>query len=184
VIRQERDALTERRCELTVVNEVGKEAVVRFWTGRLLVRAVWQVACSIGNGYCDNASTVLVIEKTRCSRCFTRQHGLSDRFIKFMLAANIRSKRLDRSAFQTPARSGSLAPFYCLPVTAKKINPTELSQSSQKRWRSGRTTRSRVQFFMNKFRKLGFIKYNGGLQINTSLLSVVLARLSPALLWT
>jgi CRP/FNR family cyclic AMP-dependent transcriptional regulator len=36
------------------------------------------------------------------------------------------------------------------------------------------TTRSRVNFFMNKFRDLGFIKYNGGLQINTSLLSVVL----------
>ncbi len=36
------------------------------------------------------------------------------------------------------------------------------------------TTRSRVNFFMNKFRKLGFIKYNGGLQINTSLMSVVL----------
>jgi hypothetical protein len=48
-----------------------------------------------------------------------------------------------------------------------------LPKMSHAGWMVG-TTRSRVNFFMNKFRKLGFIKYNGGLQINTSLLSVVL----------
>ena len=104
------------------------------------------------------------------------EHGLSDLFIKFMLARNIRIEadpidQLFNSSEKRLARTLLLLARYGKQDQPHGVLP-KMSQETFAEMIG--TTRSRVNFFMNKFRKLGFIKYNGGLQINTSLLSVVL----------
>ncbi len=121
-------------------------------------------------------STVLVVEKGEMFKVLHQQPALSDRFISFMLARNIRieedlidqlfnssEKRLARTLLLLARYGKEDKPQGLLPKVSQEMLAEMVG-----------TTRSRVNFFMNKFRKLGFIKYNGGLQINTSLLSVVL----------
>jgi CRP/FNR family transcriptional regulator, cyclic AMP receptor protein len=170
--------LQEGGVKLTVVSAVGKEAVVAilgpgdfFGEGCLAGQTV-----RMGTATAIVPSTVLVIEKTEMFRALHAQHSLSDRFITFMLARNIRieedlidqlfnssEKRLARTLLLLARYGNEDKPHAVLP----KISQETLAEMIG-------TTRPRVNFFMNKFRKLGFIKYNGGLQINTSLLSVVL----------
>ncbi len=164
--------------KLTVVNEVGKEAVVAilgpgdfFGEGCLAGQSV-----RMGTATAIMPSTVLVIEKSEMFKVLHEEHDLSDRFIRFMLARNIRieedlidqlfnssEKRLARTLLLLARYGKEDGPHGVLP----KMSQETLAEMVG-------TTRSRVNFFMNKFRKLGFIEYNGGLQINTSLLSVVL----------
>jgi len=104
------------------------------------------------------------------------QHGLSDRFITFMLARNIRIEedlidQLFNSSEKRLARTLLLLARYGKEDQPHGVLP-KMSQATLAEMIG--TTRSRVNFFMNKFKKLGFIKYNGGIEINTSLLSVVL----------
>jgi CRP/FNR family transcriptional regulator, cyclic AMP receptor protein len=164
--------------KLTVVNEVGKEAVVAilgpgefFGEGCLAGQLV-----RMGTATAITPSTVLVVEKNAMFKVLHEEHGLSDRFIKFMLARNIRieedlvdqlfnssEKRLARTLLLLARYGKEDRPQGVLPKMSQEMLADMIG-----------TTRSRVNFFMNKFRKLGFIKYNGGLQVNTSLLSVVL----------
>ena len=164
--------------KLSVVSEAGKEAVVAilgpgdfFGEGCLAGQSV-----RMGTATAAVPSTVLIIEKTEMFKVLHEQHDLSDRFITFMLARNIRveedlidqlfnssEKRLARTLLLLARYGKDDQPHAVLP----KVSQETLAEMIG-------TTRSRVNFFMNKFRKLGFIKYNGGLQINTSLLSVVL----------
>ena len=76
----------------------------------------------------------------------------------------------------TPARNGWHAPCCCWPAMASRISPKRCSPKIPQETLAEMvgTTRSRINVFMNKFRKMGFIKYNAGLQIDASLLSVVL----------
>ena len=170
--------LQKGRVKLTVVSEGGKEAVVAilgpgdfFGEGCLAGQSV-----RMGTAAAITPSSVLVIEKSEMFKVLHEQHGLSDRFISFMLARNIRieedlvdqlfissEKRLARTLLLLARYGNEEKPHGVLP----KVSQETLAEMIG-------TTRSRVNFFMNKFRKLGFIKYNGGLQINTSLLSVVL----------
>ena len=164
--------------KLTVVNEVGKEAVVAilgpgdfFGEGCLAGQPV-----RMGTATAITPSTVLVIEKNEMFKVLHEEHGLSDRFIKFMLARNIRIEedlidQLFNSSEKRLARTLLLLARYGKEDKPHGVLP-KMSQETLAEMVG--TTRSRVNFFMNKFRKLGFIKYNGGLQINTSLLSVVL----------
>jgi CRP/FNR family transcriptional regulator, cyclic AMP receptor protein len=164
--------------KLTVVNEVGKEAVVAilgpgdfFGEGCLAGQAV-----RMGTATTVTASTVLVIEKSEMFKVLHAEHGLSDLFIKFMLARNIRIEadlvdQLFNSSEKRLARTLLLLARYGQQDQPHGVLP-KMSQETLAEMIG--TTRSRVNFFMNKFRKLGFIEYNGGLQINTSLLSVVL----------
>jgi CRP/FNR family cyclic AMP-dependent transcriptional regulator len=164
--------------KLTVVNEVGKEAVVAilgpgdfFGEGCLAGQSV-----RIGTATAITSSTVLVIEKSEMLRLLHEEHDLSDRFIRFMLARNIRIEedlidQLFNSSEKRLARTLLLLARYGKEDQPHGVLP-KMSQETLAEMVG--TTRSRVNFFMNKFRKLGFIKYNGGLQINTSLLSVVL----------
>jgi CRP/FNR family cyclic AMP-dependent transcriptional regulator len=143
---------------LSVVNEAGKEAVVAvlgpgdfFGEGCLAGQPI-----RIGTATAITPTVVLVIEKKEMIRVLHHEHAFSDRFITYMLSRNIRVEedlvdQLFNSSEKRLART-------LLLTLAEMVG----------------TTRSHVNFFMNKFRKLGFIKYNGGLQINTSLLSVVL----------
>jgi CRP-like cAMP-binding protein len=170
--------LQEGGVKLTVVNEVGKEAVVAilgpgdfFGEGCLAGQSV-----RMGTATAITPSTVLVIEKSEMLKVLHEQHGLSDRFIKFMLARNIRIEedlvdQLFNSSEKRLARTLLLLARYGKEDQPHGVLP-KMSQETLAEMVG--TTRSRINFFMNKFRKLGFIKYNGGLQINTSLLSVVL----------
>jgi CRP/FNR family transcriptional regulator, cyclic AMP receptor protein len=170
--------LQEGGVKLSVVNEVGKEAVVAilgpgdfFGEGCLAGQSV-----RMGTASAITLCTVLVIEKSEMFKVLHEQHGLSDRFISFMLARNIRIEedlvdQLFNSSEKRLARTLLLLARYGREDKPHAVIPN-LSQETLAEMIG--TTRSRVNFFMNKFRKLGFIKYNGGLQINTSLLSVVL----------
>jgi CRP/FNR family cyclic AMP-dependent transcriptional regulator len=170
--------LQEGSVRLSVVSEGGKEAVVAilgprdfFGEGCLAGQSI-----RMGTARAIAPSTVLVIEKNEMFRVLHEQHALSDRFIAFMLARNIRieedlvdqlfnssEKRLARTLLLLARYGKDDSPHAVLPAISQETLAEMIG-----------TTRSRVNFFMNKFRKLGFIKYNGVLQINTSLLSVVL----------
>ena len=164
--------------KLTVVNEVGKEAVVAilgpgdfFGEGCLAGQSV-----RMGTATAVTPTTVLVIQKNEMFKLLHAEHGLSDLFIKFMLARNIRIEadlvdQLFNSSEKRLARTLLLLARYGKQDQPHGVLP-KMSQETLAEMIG--TTRSRVNFFMNKFRKLGFIEYNGGLQINTSLLSVVL----------
>jgi len=163
---------------LSVVNESGKEAVVAilgpgdfFGEGSLAGQSV-----RMGTARAVVPSTTLVIEKKEMFKALHEQHGLSDRFISFMLARNIRIEedlidQLFNSSEKRLARTLLLLARYGKDDSPHGVLPT-ISQETLAEMVG--TTRSRVNFFMNKFRKLGFIKYNGVIEINTSLLSVVL----------
>ena len=170
--------LQEGGVKVSVVSEIGKEAVVAilgagdfFGEGSLAGQSV-----RMGTATAITPSTVLVIEKSEMLKVLHEQHALSDRFISFMLARNIRIEedlidQLFNSSEKRLARTLLLLARY-----GKEDQPHRVLHKVSQETLAEMigSTRSRVNFFMNKFRKLGFIKYNGGLQINTSLLSVVL----------
>jgi len=170
--------LQEGGVKLSVVSEAGKEAVIAilspgdfFGEGCLAGQPI-----RMGTATAITPVTVLIIAKKEMFKVLHEQHALSDRFISFMLARNIRIEedlidQLFNSSEKRLARTLLLLARY-----GKDDKPhgslTKVSQETLAKMIG--TTRSRVNFFMNKFRKLGFIEYNGKLQINTSLLSVVL----------
>jgi len=130
----------------------------------------------IGAAKAITPTTVLVIEKKEMIRVLHAEHSFSDRFISYMLSRNIRVEedlvdQLFNSSEKRLARTLLLLARYGKEDKPQKMVP-KISQEVLAEMVG--TTRSRVNFFMNKFKKLGFIKYNGGLHINTSLLSVVL----------
>jgi len=170
--------LREGGVKLSVVNEVGKEAVVAivgpgdfFGEGCLAGQSV-----RMGTATAIAPCTVLVIDKSEMFKVLHEQHALSDRFISFMLARNIRIEedlidQLFNSTEKRLARTLLLLAHYGQESKPHGVLPN-VSQETLAEMIG--TTRSRVNIFMNKFRKLGFIRYNGGIEINTSLLSVVL----------
>jgi len=130
----------------------------------------------IGTATAITPATLLVIEKKEMMRLLHHEHEFSDRFITYMLSRNIRIEedlvdQLFNSSEKRLARTLLLLARYGTEDKPQRVLP-KIAQETLAEMVG--TTRSRVNFFMNKFRKLGFIKYNGGLQINTSLLSVVL----------
>jgi CRP/FNR family cyclic AMP-dependent transcriptional regulator len=163
--------------KLSVLSHIGKEAVVAMLTpgdffgeGALAGQSV-----RIGTAMAVAASSVLVIEKEAMARLLHDEPTFADRFLTYMLSRNIRieadlvdqlfnssEKRLARTLLLL-ARYGGANPQRSLP----KISQETLAEMIG-------ATRSRVNFFMNKFRKLGLIEYNGSLKVNSSLLSVVL----------
>jgi len=163
---------------LSVVNESGKEAVVAvlgpgdfFGEGCLAGQPI-----RIGTATSIAPTSALIIEKSEMVRVLHTEHEFSDRFISFMLERNIRIEedlvdQLFNSSEKRLARTLLLLARYGKEDKLQRVLP-KVSQEMLAEMVG--TTRSRVNFFMNKFRKLGFIKYNGGLQIDNSLLSVVL----------
>ncbi len=170
--------IQEGGVRLTVVNEAGKEAVVAILgRGDFLGEG-----CLAGQSICMATATsiapttVLVIEKDEMIRALHEEHQLSDRFIAYMLGRNIRVEedlidQLFNSSEKRLARTLLLLARYGAQDQPQKVLP-KVSQEMLAEMIG--TTRSRVNFFMNKFRKLGFIEYNGEIHINNSLLSVVL----------
>jgi len=163
--------------KLSVLSRIGKEAVVAmlvpgdfFGEGALAGQPV-----RIGTATAMASSSVLTIEKAVIVRLLHDEPAFADRFLTFMLHRNIRieadlvdqlfnstEKRLARTLLLL-ARYGRGNPTRTLP----KVSQETLAEMVG-------ATRSRVNFFMNKFRKLGLIDYNGGLKVNHSLLTIVL----------
>jgi CRP/FNR family transcriptional regulator, cyclic AMP receptor protein len=164
---------------LSVVNERGTEAVVAvlgpgdFFGEGCLAGQTLRIATATA----VTSTTVLIIEKKEMSRLLHSEHAFSDRFIAHMLSRNIRVEedlvdQLFNSSEKRLARALLLLARYGKEDKLEKVLP-KISQEMLAEMVG--TTRSRVNFFMNKFRKLGLISYGGGeLEINTSLLSVVL----------
>jgi len=164
--------------KFSVVNGSGKEAVVAMFgptdffgegcmAGQLL---------RMGTATAVTPTTLLVMQKEELLRVLHAEHELSDHFIAYMLSHNIRVEedlidQLFNSSEKRLARTLLLLARY-----GQKEQPdTVLPKVSQETLASMvGTTRSRVNFFMNKFRKLGFIEYNGKIKVNKSLLTVVL----------
>jgi CRP/FNR family cyclic AMP-dependent transcriptional regulator len=170
--------IQEGGVKLTVINEIGREAVVAilgpgdfFGEGCLTGQLI-----RIGTATAIAPSTLLVIEKTEMIRALHEEHEFSDRFIMHMLSRNTRIEadlvdQLFNSTEKRLARTLLLLAQYGKETQPEKVVP-KISQEVLAEMIG--TTRSRVNLFMNKFKKLGFIKYNGGLHIDSSLLSVVL----------
>ena len=166
--------------KLSVLSKSGKEAVVAmlgpgdfFGEGCLAGQRV-----RMGSATAITTSVILLIGRARMLRMLHDEHSMSDRFIGHMLTRNIRIEedlidQLFNSSEKRLARTLLLLARY-----GKQDKPARaVPKISQETLASiVGTTRSRVNFFLNKFKRLGFIDYNGEvpLKINSSLLSVVL----------
>jgi CRP/FNR family transcriptional regulator, cyclic AMP receptor protein len=166
------------RVKISVLSRTGKEAVVAmlgpgdfFGEGALTGQSI-----RIGTATATTPATVLVIEKGAMLRLLRDEPTFSERFIAFMLARNLRIEadlvdHLFNTSEKRLARTLLLLARYGDQEGSEQRIP-KISQETLAEMVG--TTRSRVNFFMNKFRDLGFIDYNGDLKVNTSLLSVVL----------
>jgi CRP/FNR family cyclic AMP-dependent transcriptional regulator len=163
--------------KLTVLSPLGKEAVVAmlapgdfFGEGALAGQAV-----RVATATAANASSVLVINKAAMARLLRAEPSFLDRFISFMLTRNMRIQadlvdQLFNSSEKRLARTLLLLSQHGQANgerTMPKISQETLAEMIG-------STRSRVNFFMNKFRKLGLIETKGGLKINSALLDIVL----------
>lgn len=164
--------------KLSVVSKVGRQAVVAmlgpgefFGEGCLAGQAV-----RMGSAVAAVASTILLIDKDQMASLLHKEHALSDRFIGHMLARNIRieqdlidqlfnssEKRLARTLLLLARYGKHDDPIRAIPPISQETLAEMVG-----------TTRSRVNFFMKKFQRLGFIDYTDGLKVNNSLLTVVL----------
>ena len=170
--------IQEGGVKITAVSASGKEAIIAilgpgefFGEGCLAGQTL-----RMGNATAITPSTVLVIDKKEMQHVLHEQHDLSDLFINFVLTRNIRVEedlvdQLFNSTEKRLARTLLLLARYGKQDQPQRVLP-KVSQETLAEMIG--TTRTRVNLFMNKFRKLGFIKYNGEIEINTSLLSVVL----------
>ncbi len=164
--------------KLSVVSKTGKEAVVAMLKpGDFLGEsALAGQSMRMATATAIVPVTLLVIGLKEMIRVLHMEHEFSDRFIAYMIGRNIRieedlvdqlfnssEKRLARTLLLLARYGNHEKPQFVLP----KISQETLAEMVG-------TTRSRVNFFMNKFKKLGFINYEGGLHVNDSLLSVVL----------
>jgi CRP-like cAMP-binding protein len=162
--------------KLTVLSRTGKEAVVAilrpddfFGEGCLAGQPRRMATASV-----LSATTLLVIEKLQMLDLLHTQPALADRFLSHMLARNIRIEEdlvdhLFNSSEKRLARALLLLARY-----GKEDQPLPIALSQETLAALVGTTRSRVNFFMNKFRDLGFIEYNGEITVNSGLLTVVL----------
>jgi CRP/FNR family transcriptional regulator, cyclic AMP receptor protein len=164
--------------KLSVLSKAGREAVVAmlgagefFGEGCLAGQPI-----RMGSATATADSAILLVDKDQMVRLLHKQHALSDRFITHMLARNIRIEedlvdQLFNSSEKRLARALLLLARYGKhdkPVRAvPPITQETLAEMVG-------TTRSRVNFFMKKFQRLGFIDYRKGLKVNNSLLTVVL----------
>jgi CRP-like cAMP-binding protein len=166
------------KVRLSVVSKTGKEATVGilsngdfFGEGSLAGQAL-----RMGSATAMTDCAVLRIEKKAMMEALHREHEFSDLFVTYLLARNVRYEedlvdQLFNSSEKRLARILLLLAHFGKEGKPEPVVP-KISQEMLAEMIG--TTRSRVSFFMNRFRKLGFIHYNGGLQVHSSLLHVVL----------
>jgi CRP/FNR family transcriptional regulator, cyclic AMP receptor protein len=170
--------IQEGTVKLSVVSATGKEAIVGmlgpgdfFGEGCLAGQAV-----RMGSATALAPTRLLVVQKKRMVRVLHEEHALADRFMAYVLSRNVRIEedlidQLFNSSEKRLARTLLLLVRYGRPDRAQRMR-VKVSQETLAEMVG--TTRSRVNYFMNKFRKLGFIEYNGDIRIKDALLSVVL----------
>jgi len=166
------------KIKLTVVSKTGKEATIGilsdksfFGEGSLAGQAL-----RMGTATAMTDCELLRIDKRAMMTALHREHAFSDMFVAYLLARNIRYEedlvdQLFNSSEKRLARVLLLLARFGKEGVPETVVP-RISQETLAEMVG--TTRSRVSFFMNRFRKLGFIHYNGGLQVHSSLLNVVL----------
>jgi len=166
------------KVKLSVVSKTGKEATIGilgegdfFGEGSLAGQAL-----RMGSAIAMTDCAVLRIDKKAMMEALHREHEVSDMFVAYLLARNIRYEedlvdQLFNSSEKRLARILLLLAHFGKEGKPETVVP-KISQEMLAEMIG--TTRSRVSFFMNRFRKLGFIHYNGGLQVHSSLLNVVL----------
>ena len=166
------------KIQLTVVSQSGKEATIAilgegnfFGEGSL----AGQIR-RMGSAAAMTACELLRVEKKVMMAALHREQTFSDLFVTYLLARNIRYEedlvdQLFNSSEKRLARVLLLLARFGKEGSPETVVP-KISQETLAEMVG--TTRSRVSFFMNRFRKLGFIHYNGGLQVHSSLLNVVL----------
>jgi CRP/FNR family cyclic AMP-dependent transcriptional regulator len=171
--------LQKGRAKLTVVSKVGKEATITLLSARDFVGEEALAAFAglrLATATAVTQCTALKIMRDEMIRAMHEEHAFSDLFLSFLLARSMRiqadlvdqlfnssEKRLARilllmAEFGKPGEPETLIPPITQETLAEMIG----------------TTRSRVSFFMNRFRKLGFIEYNGRIRVHKSLLNVIL----------
>jgi CRP/FNR family transcriptional regulator, cyclic AMP receptor protein len=166
------------KVKLTVLSSAGKEATIgilneRSFLGESCLTGVPVRLCS---ATAITECSVMRIEKTSMLEVLHREHAFSDMFVAYLLTRNIRyeedlvdqlfnssEKRLARILLLLAQFGKEGKPEVAIP----KISQETLAEMVG-------TTRSRVNYFMNRFRKLGFVRYNGALEIHSSLLNIVL----------
>jgi len=170
--------IQEGKVKLTVVSKSGKEATLGilnpgdfFGEGALAGQTV-RMGFAVSITECQ----LLRIEKKAMMLALHREHTFSDMFVAYLLERNIRYEedlvdQLFNSSEKRLARMLLLLAHFGKDGVPESVVP-KISQETLAEMVG--TTRSRVSFFMNRFRKLGFIHYNGGLQVHSSLLNVVL----------
>jgi CRP/FNR family cyclic AMP-dependent transcriptional regulator len=172
--------IQQGKVRLTVVSKIGKEATLGilsegefFGEGGLAGQPL-----RMGSATAMTDCEVLRIEKKAMMLALHREHTFSDLFVAYLLARNIRYEedlvdQLFNSSEKRLARILLLLAHFGKEGTPETVIP-KISQQALAEMIG--TTRSRVSFFMNRFRKLGFVDYNGGssLQVHSSLLNVVL----------
>jgi CRP-like cAMP-binding protein len=165
--------------KLTVVNVAGKEAVLAILGPNDFIGegVVAGQSVRMATATAITPTTLITIERREMVRVLHAEPAFSDRFVAYMLTRNIRIEEdlidhLFNSSEKRLARTLLLLARY----GGKEAQPTKTLPRISQAVLAGMigTTRSRVSYFMNKFRKLGFIHYNGGLQVHDSLLTVVL----------
>jgi CRP/FNR family cyclic AMP-dependent transcriptional regulator len=171
--------LQKGRAQITVVSKSGKEATIALLSAGDFVgeESISGIAgLRLATATAITACTALKIERSEMLRVLHDEHAFSDLFLKFLLARSMRiqadlvdqlfnssEKRLARilllmAEFGKPGEPEALIPKITQETLAEMIG----------------TTRSRVSFFMNRFRSLGFIEYNGGIKVHKSLLNIIL----------
>jgi CRP-like cAMP-binding protein len=166
------------KVRLTVVSKTGKEATIaivgegNFFAEGSLAGQVRRMGSAAAMTPCE----LLRVDKKAMMEALHREHAFSDMFVAYLLARNIRYEedlvdQLFNSSEKRLARILLLLARFGKEGQPEAVVP-KISQETLAEMVG--TTRSRVSFFMNRFRKLGFIHYNGGLQVHSSLLNVVL----------
>jgi CRP-like cAMP-binding protein len=171
--------LQKGRAKVTVVSKEGKEATITMlapceFVGEESLATVPGLRLTSANAI--TACTAIKIERDEMVRAMHGEHEFSDRFVKFLLARSMRTQadlvdQLFNSSEKRLARILLLMAEFGKPGEPETLIPT-ISQATLAEMIG--TTRSRVNFFMNRFRKLGFIEYNGRIRVSKSLLNVVL----------
>ena len=171
--------LQSGRVKLTVVSEKGKEATITLlssgdFIGEESIAAVAGLRMATATAVI--ACTALRIERAEMIRVMHEEHTFSDLFLSFLLARSMRIQadlvdQLFNSSEKRLARILLLMAEFGKPG-ARTVSIPPVTQETLAEMIG--TTRSRVSFFMNKFRKLGFISYNGKIEVHNSLLNAVL----------
>ena len=171
--------LQDGRAKLTVVSQSGKEATITLlssgdFVGESALAAIPGLRLATATALCK--CTALKITKEEMIRVMHEEHAFSDLFLKFLLERSMRTQadlvdQLFNSSEKRLARILLLMAEFGKPGEPEKFIPP-ITQETLAEMIG--TTRSRVSFFMNRFRALGFIDYNGRIQVHKSLLNVVL----------